>query len=227
METSPMGNAPLKFDQKRVDQLVEQCFDGDLLKVMPAEFYREFPQEDLFMFGVQNGIYSLPTTELLDVLNTLILEVSPHRHAIEIGAGNGAISRGLGVPGTDSHLQDEPSMQLYYRSIGQATVKYGPGLFKLDANTAVEKMRPEVVIGAWVTHKYNPLEHHREGNMEGIDEGLILQSVKRYIVVGNDAVHSKKPILDKVTREIRGDYIFSRSIAGVDRNVIYIWDAQA
>jgi hypothetical protein len=222
-----MANPTLNFNQKRIDQLVDQCFDGDLLKVMPADFYREFNQVDLYMFCAQNGVYSLPTHELLDVLNTLILEVSPHRHAIEIGAGNGAISRGLGIPGTDSHMQTDPAMQHYYNKIlGIATVKYGPGLIKLDANKAVETMRPEVAIGAWVTHKYNPMEPHREGNVDGIDEGRILEKVKRYIVVGNDTVHSEKPILHKVTRRIQADYIFSKSIAGVDRNVIYIWDAQ-
>jgi hypothetical protein len=226
MEAWLMDNA-LQFDQNRVDQLIEQCFDGNMLKVMPADFYREFSQMDLYVFSIQKGIYCLPTTELLNALNTLILEVSPHRHAIEIGSGNGAIARGLGIPGTDNYLQSSAEMKAYYGLIGQATVSYGPSVMKLDANTAVEKMRPEVVIGAWVTHKYNPLEHHRGGNnVDGIDEGKILESVKRYIVVGNDVIHSEKPIMDKVTRTIRGDFIFSRSVKGVSQNAIYIWDAQ-
>jgi hypothetical protein len=227
MEAWPMDNAPLQFDQARIDLLVEQCFDGIMLKVMPAAFYRTFTQVELYVFCAQNGLYGLPTTELLDTLNTLILEVSPHRHAIEIGAGNGAISRGLGIPGTDSHLQDTQAMQLYYKGLGLAPVKYGPGLFKLDGNTAVDKMRPEVVVGCWVTHKYSAFEHHRGGNTEGIDEDRILESVKRYIVVGNDVIHNQKPIMDKVTRVIRGDYLFSKSIVGVDHNAIYVWDQKS
>ncbi|MBI6882789.1 hypothetical protein [Pseudomonas putida] len=217
---------PSKIDASHIAELERECMDGDRLKVMPADFYRKFAQEELSLFCVQNGIYSLPTTELLDTLNELIMEVSPTRNAIEIGAGNGAIGRGLGIPATDSFLQDNGMMKAHYASLKQATVKYGSDVIKLDANAAVKKMRPEATLGAWVTHAYNPFDPQRGGNQFGIDEEAIIQSVKRYIIVGNNTVHSKKPIWDKMTRMIRADYIFSRSLAGVDQNAIYIWDRE-
>lgn len=217
---------PSSVDQKRIDLLVERCFDGDLLKAVPADFYHEFTQEELFLFCVQKGIYSLPTIELLDTLNSLIMEVSPIRNAIEIGAGNGAIGRGLGIPATDNFMQNNETIKAHYAMLRQATVTYGPSVINMDANTAVRKMRPEVVVGAWVTHKFNPFDPQRGGNQFGIDEDEIIGSVKRYIVVGNDAIHSEKPIFEKMDRMIRADYIFSKSIAGVNSNAIYIWDAK-
>lgn len=215
---------PSSVDPKRIAALKELCYDGDVFKVVPAEVYHGFTQEELFLFCVQNGLYSLPTTELLDTLNTLIMEVSPTRNAIEIGSGNGAIGRGLGIPATDNFMQDNEFIRAHYDMLKQATVRYGKDVINLDANTAVRKMRPECVVAAWVTHKFEVNDPQRGGNQFGIDEEEILASVKRYIVVGNNVVHSQKPIFEKMTRMIRGDFIFSKSIAGVDQNAIYIWD---
>lgn len=215
---------PNSIDPKQLAALKALCYDGDVFKVVPAEVYQNFTQEELFMFCAQNGLYSLPTTELLDTLNRLIMEVSPTRNAIEIGSGNGAIGRGLGIPATDNFMQDNEFIRAHYDMLKQATVRYGADVIRMDANEAVRKMSPEVVVGAWVTHKFEASDPQRGGNQFGIDEEEILASVKRYIVVGNNAVHSQKPIFEKMTRMIRGDFIFSKSIAGVDQNAIYIWD---
>lgn len=215
---------PRTVDTKRLSDLKALCYDGEVFKVVPAEVYHGFSQEELFLFCVQNGLYSLPTTELLDTLNTLIMEVSPTRNAIEIGSGNGAVARGLGIPGTDSFMQDNELIRAHYRALGQATVRYGDDVIRMDANEAVSKLMPDCALGCWVTHRYSASDHQRGGNQFGIDEEAILASVKRYIVVGNNIVHAQKPIFDKMTRMIRGDFIFSRSIEGVDQNAIYIWD---
>lgn len=215
---------PSTVDQDQLAALKALCYDGDVFKVVPADVYRDFTQEELFLFCVQNGLYSLPTTELLDTLNRLIMEVSPTRNAIEIGAGNGAIGRGLGIPATDNFMQDNEFIRSHYAMLRQATVQYGADVIRMEANEAVRKMKPQVVIGAWVTHVFSPNDPQRGGNQFGIDEEDIIASVKRYIVVGNNTVHAQKPIFDKMTRMIRGDFIFSKSIAGVDQNAIYIWD---
>ena len=215
---------PNSVDPKRIAALKSLCYDGDVFKVVPAEVYHGFTQDELFLFCVQNGLYSLPTTELLDTLNSLIMEVSPTRNAIEIGSGNGAIGRGLGITATDNFMQDNEHIRAHYEMLKQATVQYGSDVVRMDANEAVRKLRPDCVVGAWVTHVFNPMDPQRGGNQFGIDEEAILSSVKRYIVVGNGAVHSQKPIFEKMTRMIRGDFIFSKSIAGVDQNAIYIWD---
>lgn len=212
-------------DPRRIDYMVEQCFDGDHLKIMDADFYRGFSQEELSAFCVKQALYCLPTVELLNTLNTIIMGVSPSRNAIEIGAGNGAIGRGLGITSTDSYMQLRPEIKSHYEMLRQPVIHYGQNVQNIDANKAVSTLRPDVVVGAWVTHLYNPAEHARGGNQFGIDEQAILDQVKTYIVVGNHTVHGQKPILDKVTDVITGDFLFSRSLKGRGQDVIYVWQS--
>lgn len=212
------------FDKTQVAIMQSECFDDGLLRVMPSSFYRQFSQKEIAVFCLLNGLYCLPTIELLDILNSLIMESSPTRNAIEIGAGNGAIGRGLGITSTDNFLQDDPAIRAHYRQLGQQTISYGKHVIKLDANTAVETLRPDVVIGAWVTHRFNEEEPERGGNAFGIDEERIINQVKRYIVVGNKGVHAAKPIMSRVTRVIEGDFLFSRSMQNEGQEAIFIWD---
>lgn len=212
------------IDRHAVLSLMSACLDGRHLKIMPSEFYRQFRQNELSAFCLMMGLYCLPTTELLEKLNSLILEASPERNAIELGAGNGAIGRGLGIRSTDSFMQDDPRIQALYAATGQPPVTYGDNVEQLDANSAVEALRPAVTVAAWLTHKYDPALHDLGGNMFGVDEGTILRQVKRYIVVGNLSVHSKKPIMGQVSQVIRGDYLFSRSINHPEENAIFVWD---
>lgn len=201
----------------------QQVLCNGILKVMPADFYRQFDQVDLFGFCARNGIYGLPTVELLNQINALILEASPSRLAIEIGSGNGAIGMGLGIQCTDSYMQGDPAIQAHYASIGHAVVNYGSHVAKIGGNEAVDYYRPEVVVACWVTHKYNPAEHFREGNAFGVDEEQLLDKIKRYIFVGNLKVHAQKPLLQRPHRVIRADYLFSKSLHK-DQNVILVWD---
>jgi hypothetical protein len=196
-------------------------FDG--LRVMPAAFYAEFPQNELSGFCLRNGLYALPTTELCDLINRLILEVSPTRSAIEIGSGNGVLGRALGIPCTDNHMQDDPVIQAHYRAMGQPAVNYGKHVLRMSAEQAVKQLKPEVVVGAWVTHKYHPAEHFRGGNVIGVDEGAMLNRIKRYIFVGNSRPHALKPLLAVTHKTIKADYIFSRGFDGTG-NMVLVWD---
>lgn len=215
----------IQCNSHNVNQLMIDCYDGDHLRIMPAEYYSRFPQEDLSGFCVAKGLYCLPTFELLDKLNELILEADPYRNAIEIGAGNGAIGRGLGITATDSMMQANPSVAYLYETVlSQPTVEYGKNVQQIDGNAAVEKMRPDVVIGAWVTHIYDNRDPDRGGNVLGIDEWDILRRVKRYIVVGNTVIHGKKPIMSQVSQVIKAPYLFSRSAQYHDKNAIFVWD---
>lgn len=215
----------LNFDARAVSQLMTDCMDGDHLRIMPAEYYSRFRQQDLSAFCLVQGLYCLPTFELLDKLNELILEADPYREAIEIGAGNGAIGRGLGIPATDSMMQDNPSVAYLYETVfKQPTVNYGKNVRQIDGNAAVESLRPNVVIGAWVTHMYDSRDPDRGGNVLGIDEWDILRRVRRYIVVGNTVIHGKKPIMSQVSQVIKAPYLFSRSAMYHDKNAIFVWD---
>lgn len=196
-------------------------FDG--LRVMPAAFYAQFPQNELSGFCLRNGLYLLPTTELCDLVNDLILEVSPTRSAIEIGSGNGVFGRALGIPCTDNYMQDDPAIRAHYRTMGQPTVTYGKHVARLAADEAIEVLQPEVVVGAWVTHKYNPAEHFRGGNAFGVDEVAMLQRIKRYIFVGHASPHAFKPLLGVKHKTIPGEFVFSRAFEAVG-NVVLVWD---
>ncbi|MHD0644224.1 hypothetical protein ACYPKM_01140 [Pseudomonas aeruginosa] len=213
------------IDHAEIIALATQAMDGDQLKVMATDFYRQFSQKSISVFCMHFGLYCLPTIELLDVLNRLIMEVSPSRNAIEIGSGNGAIGRGLGIPATDNFMQDDPTISSLYQAQGQATIKYGTNVTKIDGNRAVKEMRPDVVIAAWVTHKYDERRPQHEGNMFGVVEEDILKQVKRYVVVGNKQIHKQKPIMPKVSQVIEGDFLISRSLRFPGENAIFVWDS--
>lgn len=212
------------FDKSKVADLQYECIENGNLKIMPSSFYRKYDQKEISVFCLLNGLYCLPTTELLDLLNALIMERSPSRNAIEIGSGNGSLGKGLGIPSTDSFLQDDPSIKAHYRNLGQPTITYGKHVIKIDANKAVSEMKPDVVVGAWVTHRFDEKEPERGGNAFGVDEDTIISQVNRYIIIGNKAVHGLKPVMNKVSKVIEGDFLFSRSLQNAGQEAIFIWD---
>jgi hypothetical protein len=197
--------------------------DLGALKVMPKDFYAQFHQETLSAFCLQQGCYALPTIELLNLINLKIMEVSPSRNAIEIGSGNGVIGQALGITCTDSWMQEDPAIKAHYAQVKQPTVPYGRHVVRLDAHAAVDHYRPEVVVAAWVTHRYNPLEHERGGNAWGVDEYLLLEQIKRYVFVGNLKTHENKPLLAQAHEVIQGDFLFSRSLSS-DQCALLIWE---
>lgn len=206
-----------------IDYLNEMLFDANgHLKVYSYEELKDIPHDHIRLFCLQNGIYSLPTTELISFLREEIGEENLNQ-TIEIGAGNGVYSRELGIRGTDSYMQGDSNIKAYYELYDQTPVSYGEHVEKIDALSAVKKYKPKIVIGAWCTHKYNPNEHWRGGNMLGISERNILSRVEKYIHIGNETIHDKKPLLRTPHRKIKEKWILSRA-ESKDRNIIYIWE---
>lgn len=194
-----------------------------VLKVMPKDFYAQFDQETLSAFCLGMGCYSLPTIELMDLVNSKIMEASPTRRAIEIGSGNGVIGEYLGITCTDNWMQDMPVIKAHYEAMRQQTVPYRKHVVNLDALKAIGRYKPEVVVASWVTHIYDPRQHHRGGNAIGVDEQKLLNKVKRYVFIGNLDTHKNKPILANKHEIIQGDFLFSRSMAP-EKNALIIWD---
>jgi hypothetical protein len=207
--------------KKDVGYLSDQLLDDrGLLKVMSAEFYSSVLHDDLKIFCHLHGVYTLPTIELIAWLRT---HVVPGK-TIEIGAGVGTVGRELGVPITDScYMRNNPEVRSYYALMGQPITEYHEDIVELDAVDAVNKYQPEVVIGCWITHKFDESAPEREGNMFGVDEEYILKRVKKYIMVGNRTVHDLKPILKKPHKEYQFDWLYSRA-ANPKENVIYVWE---
>ena len=188
------------------------------LEVVPASTYRAFTPRQRSIWCVLRGYYCLPTTELIEALGPLL--ESP---AIEIGAGNGALGRALSIPMTDSYQQTDPRVREHYQRLRQQTVPYEPDVERLDSSDAINRYQPATVLGAWVTHRYDPNCHHRGGNEAGIDESAILQAPAgvRYVFVGHRRVHQSKPILGVPHQTLEPDGLFSRALDPHD--VIWVW----
>ena len=192
-----------------------------LLKVLPARFYKNTPPNHISLWAGKHGIYVFPTTELVDWLRERI----GTRKAIEIGAGNGAIARALNIVATDSHVQNTPEMIEYYRMIGQQTTRPPADVYKFEAGDAVDILKPQVVVAAFVTQKFQQGDQTSfvGSSVFGADELSSLPKVETYIHVGNDKSHGDKRILKFPHEVFRFDWIVTRA-QDQSLNSITVWD---
>src|SRR3954462_9173889 len=136
------------------------------IRILPASFWAKTSTNERALFGHHTGIYSFPTVELVARLKEIIGD----RMAIEIGAGNGVLAEALGIRATDSFQQAQAEYAAVYEQHGFATVPYGPNVECLTAYDAVRKYDPDVVLGCWVTHKFDLAQPWRKGNEVDVDE---------------------------------------------------------
>lgn len=199
------------LDPARIRDIAPEVLDANgRLRVLPAAYWASTTTEERALFGHRHGLYSFPTIELVDHLRELIGE----RSAIEIGAGHGILADALGIPATDSRQQDKEPYRSIYQASGQQTAPYGPNIIDCHASRAVRRYKPQVVIGCWITHKYDPARHAAGGNEAGIDEPDILSHCETYVVVGNQRVHSGKPIWTRPHNIEHPNWIYSRAHNG-------------
>lgn len=217
-----MFNNMSVIDISDVKYLEDKMIDEKgIIKVLPYSFYKDIPQEHLSQVCIKYGIYNVPTLELIDFLRG---EIGKYlKGTIEIGAGNGAMATVLGILATDSYMQEDKKIKEFYGAFNQPITRYGFNVTNMEGNRAVNYFKPSVVIASWVTHKYNSAEHWREGNMFGVNEGSILKKVKKYIFIGNTKSHNCKPILDIPHKEVKAEWLLSRSLSR-EENMIWIWE---
>lgn len=197
---------------------------GDVLdeqgrfRILPAAYWSTTTTAERARFGNQHGIYSFPTDELVEHLKNVIGE----RSAIEIGSGNGVLAEALDIPATDNRMQEMTKYAKIYAREKQKPVSYGPNVIKCPAHEAVRRFKPQVVIGCWVTHLYDPMRHWAGGNEIGVDEEDILRNCEEYVFVGNTAVHKPKKIW-KYEHEIEHpSFVYSRAHNG-SREFVATW----
>jgi hypothetical protein len=182
------------------------------------EFFKNVPENDVMIFCLKHAFYLLPTLELVEFLKSRIKD----KRTIEIGSGNGYLAERLNILATDSYMQDNLGTQLVYTFMQQPTVTYGKNVFTFTANEAVIRYTPEITIGCWVTHKYDPIKHEIGGNMVGIiEEDIIKNTKEEYIFIGHKNTHKLKPILSLPHETIELDGLVSRN--GYQGNVIWIF----
>lgn len=185
--------------------------DGEL-QVLSAEDLRKIEYIDLKLWCHKNGIYGIPSKELIEIIKPHLVE----NKSIEVGGGCGVFGRALDIPSTDSMIQATPEMQAYYAAFGQPVVAYGKNVIGLEASDAIDSYEPEVVFGSWVTQYVAPDKPLPVGggSVYGLRESEFLPKIKKYIVYGNDSNHGQKEIFKnknfKVER-IYNDAFFSRA----------------
>lgn len=213
-----------RVDGYEVDPAKVRDISGEVLgpdgrfRILPAEYWATTTREERALFGAHHGIYSFPTTELVEHLQELIGD----RTAIEIGAGNGVLAETLGIPATDNFQQKMARYRDVYSSGDQQAVPYGPNVVEMDARQAVRRHRPQVVLSCWVTHRYNKARHFAGGNEKGVDEAALIAQVDTYVVVGNERVHRNKPIWELPHEIIYPNWLYSRAMNRT-RNFIATW----
>jgi hypothetical protein len=191
------------------------------IRVAPFALLEDIDLNEIMVWCVNNGIYQVPTQELVDVLRGL---VGNHK-AIEICAGHGAVGRALGIPLTDSHMQTLPQMRALYEAMRQPVIEPPSDVEKLEALEAVRAHDPEVVVGCFVTQLGTP--DVEQSSPVGVDELALMRhpSVHRYVMVGNAHVHGKKVALQQPHKVLHSGapWLVSRgSVQSLNR--IYVWE---
>lgn len=214
-------NAMGLLQREDISYLNSYLFDADgEFIIRPYKELKDIPQLHLALFGHDHALYTIPTVELIEFLDKQI--AGKKDKTIEIGAGAGIISKALGIVATDSFMQAEVKYKALYEIAKQPTVKYGKHVLKYDALSAVREFKPQIVIGSYCTHKFNPKEYWREGNEVGIDEEKLLSKVKKYIHIGNEVTHGKKKILQRDHITASPEWLITRKHIN-SKNVIWIW----
>ncbi len=205
-----------KVDITKLEDLVLSPITKQFALIPTYEELNAFTQHEISMFCHKHGMYNFPVKEQIDWIKANFSTES----MIEIGSGNGILAKALGIKATDSMQQLRPEIHAYYRKLNQPIVNYGHNVLKADAVEAVLTYKPKIVLGCWVTHKSS--DPASFGNFWGIDEDFILANVDTYIVIGNDASHSHKPIMKYPHKEYTFPWLISRTMKR-DQNKIYVW----
>lgn len=225
---NPLAMEGSLLDSSRSEEVCSQL-DGDCLnavgslQVMPADYYARYSQHDLALWCHHRAFYFLPTHEAIEWSRQWLPEDA--RQALEIGSGNGALGRGLGLRLTDNRQQEWPEVRAHHARIQQPVINYHRTVETLDGLAASEKYRPEVIVAAWVTHRYRPDRQELGGNVYGVNEERLLEGswLQRYVFFGHEHVHRTKPILGQKHTTHALPFLYSRSMQP-GKNVVWIWE---
>lgn len=201
---------------QKIKHIEDEALVNNKLQVLPHEFWCQFSQEQVQFFCLRHAFYNIPTLEQVAFLEAKIPDKSK---ALEIGAGNGVLAQALGIRATDNYMQEMQDVKEYYKAMRQPTVQYGENVENIDAEAAIEKYKPTVVIGAWITQKYNPTYPSYGGNALGPDQRYIIDNVDKYFLVGNFKIHDH-PSLRNYTPKLHKAPLISRA-SHPEANVIF------
>jgi hypothetical protein len=197
-----------------VDHLDELFFVDGLIQPVPAVRFDLIDPMQLKVWWHTRATYCYPTLELVAWLKERIAG----RSAIEIGAGKTCVCRALGIPLTDARLHERPDVKVWFQMMNQPLVVPPDDVEKLTDVEAIEKYKPEVVVGCWVTQLYRPPDMV-DSNMYGVDEVGIVEKAD-YILIGNRRTHGRKHVFHLPFEEINVPWLRTR---GFDAHLNRIW----
>lgn len=207
------------FDTSYLDKLLLD--EKKQLIPIDSSILKYIPHLHLQIFCHKNGIYHIITTELIEFLKNEI----GSRRTIEINAGNGCISRTLGITGIDNRMHTRNKRLKERLLLVNGSAPNIPKEIKnFEALNAVRLFRPEIVVGAFVTQKSQA--HHSamgiQGSFWGVDETAMLKMVKKYIHFGNKETHRGKFIFSLAHQELSFHWLYNRS-RDQSLNRVWIW----
>lgn len=224
-----MSGAVRFMEDRDIEYIAKLLFDENgTFCPLPAATLSKIPQEDLMLFCNKYGIYSVPSLELIEFIDSLIPD---KEKCIEIGAGNGIYGRKLGIKMTDNYMQHRKNRYRFnnviaaYEQANVGLVRYGKDVEEREGREAVRFYKPTTVFASWVTQKYNPTQPHKKGNKYGIPWRWILnrQHVEQIIFVGNKVTHDNMEIMNLPHEEHQcTGTIFSRAIHS-DQDRVFVW----
>ncbi len=205
------------IDTNYLDSILMQ---NGFLRPVPASLLESIPNNHIIIWCNKNGIYCLPTIELLEWLREQIGE----SNAIEICSGNGCIGRSLNITRTDSYIQTTTEMIILYQSMGQKPILPPSDVLRFEANEAVDQFKPDIVLGSFITQKFldGDTEARIGSSVYGVDELALIKKVKTYIAIGNDSVHGTKRINSLPHSTYRFPWIYTRCM-NQRLNNIKVW----
>ena len=218
---------PDRVDFTRMTELTRMMTEdtelGMMIRPLPyAEIAGDTP-DTLNMVMQALGLYTFPTQELVDWLHSEIdddLELEPHT-AIEICGGTGWLGRSLGIPITDSRLQERPDIRQSYIAQMAVPISYPDDVEPLDALSAICKYEPEYVIASYCTHLYGT-GSLKSGNAFGVDTRWVRSHCRRFYHIGNDDIHFRDPIMKMPHRRLQFPWLVTRGNAAHAR--VYVWE---
>lgn len=177
----------------------------------PASWWNATTRQERALYGHRSGRYHFPSVEVVEWIGRRI----EGAHAIEVCAGTGDLARLLAIPAFDNRMQDRPDIARAYAAALQPTIPYGPNVETADANEIVRAEQPDVVVAAWMTHRYNPARHDLGGNAYGPDHMDLLANCRELIFIGNSQTHATHPLL-RLRHALIPLPVFSRAQSGED-----------
>lgn len=205
-------------DTNNVTDISKDLLDNNGRMILhKSEFYKKYTKDSLRHFCHQHARYGIPTVELVNCVKNIIGD----RDAIEIGAGAGDFGYHLGIPMTDSKLQNDPKIRAKYDGAGQPTINYPSDVIRLEAIEAVYRYKPKVVVGSWIT-PYSPKQTNFRGSPFGVKMEKILSLVDTLVLIGNLDIHGCMPIRRFDHEVCKGDWLVSRASCQ-SNNCIMVW----